>query len=211
MLGALTVHLRLHRSFQMVFFRFRLPQVRFSYSVALRCSWPARLIGSYALVVGSSRVISVQDEFVATGLVVQEITNVIPNDPENRPDDGLPGEWSFDEPFTILYGLDHLEDTEVSVLADGGVVRGLVVRNGSITLPQPATKAIVGLPFQAQLQTMPLDLGSEVNTVQGKRKKVSALTVRVKDSRAIKTGMTFETVTPIKELNRTTVWDFRLS
>ena len=51
---------------------------------------------------------------------------------------------------------------------------------------------------------MPLDLGNEINSVQGKRKKVGALTVRVKDSRGVKAGMTFETVTPIKELNRAT-------
>lgn len=157
---------------------------------------------------GIINVTAVQDEFVATGLVVQEITNIIPNDPEKRPDDALPGTWSLDKPGTVLYGLDHLEGQQVSVLADGGVVNGLVVENGSITLPNPATKVIVGLAFQAQLQTMPLDLGNEVNTVQGKRKKVSALTVRVKDSRAVKTGMTFGTVTPIKELNRVTQMGF---
>ena len=52
---------------------------------------------------------------------------------------------------------------------------------------------------------MYLDLGQETNTVQGKRKKINALTVRVKDSRGIKAGRTFNTVTPIKELNRLTV------
>jgi hypothetical protein len=51
---------------------------------------------------------------------------------------------------------------------------------------------------------MYLDLGNEINSVQGKRKKVGALTVRVKDSRAVKAGMTFDTVTPIKEMNRAT-------
>jgi hypothetical protein len=71
-----------------------------------------------------------------------------------------------------------------------------------VILPVPATRAVVGYGFQAQLQTMYLDLGSETNTVQGKRKKVGALTVRVKDTRGIKAGMTFDTVTPIKELNR---------
>jgi hypothetical protein len=52
---------------------------------------------------------------------------------------------------------------------------------------------------------MPLDVGQEVNTIQGKRKKVGALTVRVKESRGLKAGRTFSTLTPIKELNRVTL------
>jgi hypothetical protein len=138
------------------------------------------------------------------GIVLQEITDVIPNDPQGRPDLAQSGEWSLDGTFNKVYGLDHLEGFEVSVLADGGVVNGMTVQDGSITLPGPVTKVIVGLGYQAQLQTMPLDLGNEANSVQGKRKKVAALTVRVKDARGVKAGMTFQTVTPIKELNRVT-------
>jgi hypothetical protein len=141
---------------------------------------------------------------VCRGIVTQPLTELIPNDPLKRPDIAQPGQWSFSGPIIKLFGLDHLEGRAVSVLADGGVVNGLVVNNGSITLPYPASKVTVGYGFQAQLQTMPLDLGNEINSVQGKRKKVSALTVRVKDSRGVKAGMTFDTVTPIKELNRVT-------
>ena len=137
--------------------------------------------------------------------VVQSITDVFPNDPKGRYKTAPAGTWSLDPPVTKVFGLDHLEGQAVSVLADGGVVNGLTVQGGSITLPAPATKVVVGLGFQAQLQTMPLDLGNEINTVQGKRKKVAALTVRVKDSRGLKAGRTFGTVTPIKELNRTTM------
>jgi hypothetical protein len=137
--------------------------------------------------------------------VLQPITDLIPDDPLNRPKFSEPGSWSFDKPFTTVFGLDHLEGQVVSVLADGGVVNDLQVVGGSITLPQPATKVIAGYAFQAQLQTMPLDLGSEVNSIQGKRKKVGALTVRVKDSRGLKAGNTFDTITPLKELNRVTL------
>jgi hypothetical protein len=52
---------------------------------------------------------------------------------------------------------------------------------------------------------MYLDLGQEANTIQGKRKKVGALTVRVKDSRGVKAGRTFDHLVPIKELNRLTL------
>jgi hypothetical protein len=154
---------------------------------------------------GILKIISVSDTQNAFAEILQEISDVIPNDPRNRPDNAPPGTWTLDKPGTKVYGLDHLEGQPVAVLADGGVVNGLVVHDGSVTLPGPATKVIAGYAFQAQLQTMPLDLGNEINSVQGKRKKVGALTVRVKDSRAVKAGMTFDTVTPIKELNRVTV------
>jgi hypothetical protein len=139
------------------------------------------------------------------GHVLQAMTNMLPDDPLGRPQIALAGTWTLDKPLTKFFGLDHLEGQSISVLADGGVVNGLVVKDGSITLPQPATKVIAGYGYQAQLQTMPLDLGNEINSVQGKRKKVAALTLRVKDSRGLKAGMTFQTVTPLKELNRVTV------
>jgi hypothetical protein len=141
---------------------------------------------------------------ILVGVVTQTITDVIPNDPLGRPDVIASGLWSIDRPFTKVFGLDHLDGYRVSVLADGGVIDGLVVENGSITLQNPVTKVVAGLGFQAQLQTMYLDLGQEANTVQGKRKKVSALSVRVKDSRGLKAGRTFDHLVPIKELNRLT-------
>jgi hypothetical protein len=140
-----------------------------------------------------------------TGTIIQPITNLLPDDPLGRADMSQPGTWSLDKPFTKVFGLDHLEGQQISVLADGGVINGLTVSGGSVTLPAPATKVIAGYGFQAQLQTMPLDLGQEINTVQGKRKKVGALTVRVRETRGLKAGRTFGLVTPIKELNRVTV------
>lgn len=139
------------------------------------------------------------------GKVIQPITDLLPDDPLKRYKVQDPGSWSIDKPFTKVFGLDHMEGQQVAVLADGGVVNGLTVQGGSITLPAPATKVIAGYAYQAQLQTMPLDLGNEINSVQGKRKKIGALTVRCKDTRGIKAGRTFDLVTPIKELNRVTL------
>jgi len=138
------------------------------------------------------------------GTIIQPLTNLLTDDPLNRPALAAPGTWSIDEPFDTVFGLSHLEGQQVSILADGGVVNGMTVQNGSIKLPGLATKVLVGLGFQAQLQTMYLDLGQEQNTIQGKRKKVGALTVRVKDSRGVKAGRTFQHLVPIKELNRVT-------
>jgi hypothetical protein len=153
---------------------------------------------------GIIKVTSFQSTMQISGTVTQTITNIIPDDPLGRPNVAVSGLLSIDKPFTKVFGLDHLDGYQVSVLADGGVVNGLVVQNGSITLPNEATKVIAGLGFQAQLQTMYLDVGQEANTVQGKRKKISALSVRVKDSRGVKAGRTFDHLVPIKELNRVT-------
>jgi hypothetical protein len=55
---------------------------------------------------------------------------------------------------------------------------------------------VVGIPFTARLQTMQLDLGNEMQTVQGKRKRVAAASIRVRDTFGIKVGTTFATLTP---------------
>lgn len=180
--------------------------------VSLVTATPTFSVGNVGDIVrvggGIVKVTSFANTQQLSGEILQPITDVIPNDPEGRFKIADPGEWSIDKPFTRVFGLDHLESQEVSVLADGGVINGLVVSGGAITLPSPATKVIAGYGFQAQLQTMYLDLGQEVNSVQGKRKKVGALTVRCKDSRGLKAGRLFSTVTPIKELNRVTTMGF---
>lgn len=109
------------------------------------------------------------------------------------------GNWSIAAPFTTFYGLDHLEGETVSILADGGVVTQQVVSGGSITLANEATLVTVGLGFTAQLKTMPLDLGG-AETVQGKRKNISALNLKVVNTRGLSAGSTFATLSPLKEL-----------
>jgi len=70
--------------------------------------------------------------------------------------------------------------------------------SGSFTLPQPAKVVTVGLAFTPQLQTLALDLGEP--TVQGKRKKITAVTVRVKDALGLSIGGSAATLTPMKDL-----------
>ena len=57
---------------------------------------------------------------------------------------------------THITGLLHLEGQTVSVLADGNVINGLTVSNGSITLPYAAKQVQVGLGYQAVMETLPL-------------------------------------------------------
>jgi hypothetical protein len=82
-----------------------------------------------------------------------------------------------------------------------------VVAGGSITLQQAASSVIVGLPFQCQLQTLNIDVGEggPGGSIQGKLKKIGAVTIRVKDTRGLKAGRTPATVVPVKEWN-SNVW-----
>lgn len=97
------------------------------------------------------------------------------------------GQWSQGVPVTKVYGLSHLEGMEVTALADGAVVTGLTVHNASVTLPHAATMIVIGLPFVAQLQSLPIEPGGG-GTVQGKRKNITAVTARVEQSRGFQIG-----------------------
>jgi hypothetical protein len=79
-----------------------------------------------------------------------------------------------------------------------------VPSNGIVPLQIAASSVVVGLGYQCQLQTLYLDAGDgPQGTVQGKRKKICAVTVRVRDTRGLKAGRTQATVTPVKEWNST--------
>ncbi|CAA2140447.1 hypothetical protein [Hyphomicrobium sp. ghe19] len=94
----------------------------------------------------------------------------------------------------IITGLDHLKGQTVVALADGNVVRNLVVGNVTggvgVVLPNAATKVHIGLPMIATLETLNLDLGQVpgLGTVQGRQKSVSEVTLRVEKTRGIFVG-----------------------
>lgn len=90
----------------------------------------------------------------------------------------------------VIEGLGHLEGQGVVALADGNVVHGLTVQDGSVTLPVAASKVHVGLPMVAALQTLDLDLGqvTGLGSVQGRMKSVPEVTLRVERTRGIFTG-----------------------
>jgi hypothetical protein len=63
--------------------------------------------------------------------------------------------FMFMEPQSEAGGLQHLEGETVTVLADGGAF-STTVTNGRVSLPVPAQRVIVGLPFDALVETMRL-------------------------------------------------------
>ena len=59
-------------------------------------------------------------------------------------------------PVKTLKKLDHLEGKTVSILADGAVHVPQTVTNGEIRLQHAAKKIHVGLPYTAEIQTLPV-------------------------------------------------------
>lgn len=90
---------------------------------------------------------------------------------------------------TVITGLNHLEGKAVSVLADGVVVYDKTVNSGAITLDVAANKVQVGLPFNTDFKQLNVDIGmTREGTVQGRKKRVAAATLRLKNSAGGKVG-----------------------
>jgi len=111
-------------------------------------------------------------------------------------------------PATIFSGAQHLGGQAVTGVADGIVINFTMPTSGTFvfgiggtvgltTIPN-ASIVTVGLSFLPQLQTLALDLGQP--TVQGKRKKVAAVTTRVKGALGLSAGKTQATVLPMQDL-----------
>lgn len=86
-----------------------------------------------------------------------------------------------------LAGLSHLEGKTVSILADGAVMPQQVVTSGAISLQRAATKIIAGLPYESDLQTLPMTLNVD-GFGQGRMKNVNKAWLRVYKSSGIFVG-----------------------
>lgn len=103
------------------------------------------------------------------------------------------------QPVTTVTGLTQLIGEAVTGVADGKVVFGMVDATGTLVpaLAVPATKVTLGKSFLPQLMTLPLDLGEP--TVQSKRKKENAVTLRVADTLGLQVGTRFANCVTMKD------------
>jgi hypothetical protein len=104
--------------------------------------------------------------------------------------------WTFAK--RRMTGLSHLEGKSVSILADGAVMPQQVVTAGVITLQRAATKIIVGLPYQSDLQTLPMTLNVD-GFGQGRAKNVNKAWLRVYKSSGIFVGPDPDTLVEYKQ------------
>lgn len=140
---------------------------------------------------GIAEITSIVSASQVIATINRPIVNVIPEYDEAEPAQPVPvsaGDWTMTTPKTELQGLLHLRGLSVAVLADGSVVSDLVVdNNGEIELPVAASNIVVGLGYVCELQSMYTDFQT-TDTVQGKRKNIQDVTVRIEASRGVKIG-----------------------
>lgn len=74
----------------------------------------------------------------------------------------------------------HLVGKTVDALCDGNVVQGLTVGDGgAVTLPIAAYKVSIGLPYESILRPIGLEIGIRDGSSQGRRFRVSEMSVRI--------------------------------
>lgn len=101
---------------------------------------------------------------------------------------------------TTVSGLHWLEGKTVSILADGAVHPQRVVTGGAITLDNEASKVQVGLPINADLQTLPVTLNLQDGSFgQGRFKNVNKAWLRVFRSSGIWIGPNEDNLTEAKQ------------
>ena len=93
-------------------------------------------------------------------------------------DSGIKAE--FENAVTSISGLEHLKNEEVIALLDFGVVEKLVVsQDGTLTLPYPAKKVTIGIPYLFELETLNL----ETDGTLGINKLINKIEVKILNSR----------------------------
>jgi len=103
------------------------------------------------------------------------------------------------EAVNTVAGLDHLEGETVAILADGDVHPQRVVASGSVTLDYRASRIHVGLPYNADVETLETPEG------YGRKKTVSRIQLRFLNTRGIKAG---PSLTRLNELVQRTDEDY---
>ena len=90
--------------------------------------------------------------------------------------------------FNTITGLNHLEGRTVTILADGFVIEGKIVTNGTITLNSYIQKAIVGIPYETKVETLDINYTGNGNATFGDKRRVVSAVVQFIDSCDCKMG-----------------------
>lgn len=98
-----------------------------------------------------------------------------------------------------ISGLSWLEGKTVSILADGAVQPRKVVTSGSITIDRASSIIHIGLPYQSDLQSLPLAMGIDNGMGQGRYKNVNKAWLRVFQSSGIFIGPNAENLVEAKQ------------
>lgn len=81
-------------------------------------------------------------------------------------------------------GLSHLEGQAVNILSDGNVEPQKVVTGGAVTLESPGAVVHIGLPINAQFETLDVNVNNQ-ETLLDKKQLINTVTLVVNASRGI--------------------------
>lgn len=142
---------------------------------------------------GIGTILNYDNTFGAQVEITQPFNLTVPDNPNNMVEPIPAGLWFISPQITQVTGLNHLAGLEVTILADGSVVPNQIVTELTpgvygITLPHKASQIVVGLPYTCQLQTLYIDQPRAEQSIQTKRKTISAVGVRVQFTRGIQVG-----------------------
>ena len=90
----------------------------------------------------------------------------------------------------VIYGLGHLEGKTVGIFSRGAVEAPRVVSNGRVTLEAPSTLVTVGLPYTADLETMPVEVVAQNGASVALKKQINSINILFFESLGVKVGLT---------------------
>ena len=108
------------------------------------------------------------------------------------------GITTYEVARNVISGVTWLEGKTVNILADGAVHPQKVVSSGSITLDQASSVVHIGLPIEADLQTLPMALQVEAFG-QGRVKNLNHVWLRVLESSGIFAGPSADKLVEAKQ------------
>ena len=94
--------------------------------------------------------------------------------------------WAFAR--NSISGLSHLEGKEVSILTDGAVHPRKTVTAGTVTLDTASVIVTIGLPYESDMQSLPLAMQIDNGMGQGRYKNINKAWLRVFRSSGIFIG-----------------------
>ena len=104
---------------------------------------------------------------------------------------------TYDGVSTTTIPVAHLEGETVAVYSGGAVQPSQVVSGGSITLPEAATYAIVGLPYTYILEPMRIDINSKSGSSMGSKTKIAELAISFYKTLGVEIGVSTDELKPI--------------
>ena len=98
----------------------------------------------------------------------------------------------------VISGITWLEGKTVNILADGAVHPQKVISSGSVTLDRAASVVHIGLPYESDINTLPMALQIEA-LGQGRVKNINHVWLRVLESSGIFAGPSADKLVEAKQ------------